>query len=66
MASSLQTGRPYSVLGYLTPEGFEQLSQDAQSDGLDKLYRDAGGGRVHAQEHLTTVATMYREMEMGF
>lgn len=24
------------------------------------------GGRVHAQEHLTTVATMYREMEMGF
>ena len=38
-----KTGRPYSALGYLTPEGFEQLNQDAQSEGLGKLYRDAGG-----------------------
>jgi hypothetical protein len=31
--------------------------------GLGKLYRRTGDG-VRAQEHLTTAATMYREMEM--
>ena len=33
--------------------------------GLGKLYRRTGDG-VKAQEHLTTAATMYREMDMGF
>jgi hypothetical protein len=33
--------------------------------GLGKLYRRAGD-RVKATEHLTTAATMYREMGMGF
>jgi len=33
--------------------------------GLGKLYRGIGDG-VKAQEHLTTAATMYREMDMGF
>ncbi len=33
--------------------------------GLGKLYRRTGNG-VKAQEHLTTAATMYREMDMGF
>jgi hypothetical protein len=33
--------------------------------GLGKLYRRTGD-RAKAQEHLTTAATMYREMGMGF
>jgi tetratricopeptide (TPR) repeat protein len=33
--------------------------------GLGKLYRHIGK-REPAQEHLTTAATMYREMGMGF
>jgi tetratricopeptide (TPR) repeat protein len=33
--------------------------------GLGELYRRAGDG-VNAREHLTTAATMYREMDMGF
>ena len=33
--------------------------------GLGKLYRRTGDG-AKAQEHLTTAATMYREMDMGF
>jgi tetratricopeptide (TPR) repeat protein len=33
--------------------------------GLGKLYHRAGD-RAKAQEHLTTAATMYREMDMGF
>jgi tetratricopeptide (TPR) repeat protein len=33
--------------------------------GLGKLYRRTGDG-VRAQEHLTTAATKYREMDMGF
>ena len=33
--------------------------------GLGKLYRGIGDG-AKAQEHLTTAATMYREMDMGF
>ena len=33
--------------------------------GLGKLSRRTGDG-VKAQEHLTTAATMYREMDMGF
>jgi tetratricopeptide (TPR) repeat protein len=33
--------------------------------GLGGLYRRAGNG-VKAKEHLTTAATMYREMDMGF
>jgi class 3 adenylate cyclase/tetratricopeptide (TPR) repeat protein len=33
--------------------------------GLGKLYHRAGNG-AKAQEHLTTAATMYREMDMGF
>jgi tetratricopeptide (TPR) repeat protein len=33
--------------------------------GLGKLYRRAGDG-AKAQEHLTTAATMYREMDMTF
>jgi len=33
--------------------------------GLGKLYSRAGD-RAKAREHLTTAATMYREMDMGF
>ena len=33
--------------------------------GLGKLYRRTGD-RAKAQEHLTTAATMYREMGMTF
>jgi tetratricopeptide (TPR) repeat protein len=33
--------------------------------GLGELYRRAGDG-VKSKEHLTTAATMYREMDMGF
>ena len=33
--------------------------------GLGELYRRAGDG-VKAREHLTTAATMYREMDMSF
>jgi class 3 adenylate cyclase/tetratricopeptide (TPR) repeat protein len=33
--------------------------------GLGKLYRRTGDG-VKGQEHLTTAATLYREMDMGF
>jgi hypothetical protein len=33
--------------------------------GLGQLYRRAGD-QVKAKEHLTTAATMYREMDMGF
>ena len=33
--------------------------------GLGKLYRRTGD-RAKAEEHLTTAATMYREMDMGF
>ena len=33
--------------------------------GLGKLYRRTGD-RAKAQEHLTTAATMYREMGMSF
>ena len=33
--------------------------------GLGKLYRRTGK-REQAQEHLTTAATMYREMDMRF
>jgi class 3 adenylate cyclase/tetratricopeptide (TPR) repeat protein len=33
--------------------------------GLGKLYRRSGD-RLKAKEHLTTAATMYREMDMGF
>jgi hypothetical protein len=33
--------------------------------GLGKLYRRTGK-REHAQEHLTTATTMYREMDMRF
>ena len=33
--------------------------------GLGKLYRRTGK-REEAQEHLTTAATMYREMDMRF
>jgi len=33
--------------------------------GLSKLYRRTGHG-VKAKEHLTTAATMYREMDMSF
>ena len=33
--------------------------------GLGKLYRHTGD-RAKAAEHLTTAATMYREMDMGF
>jgi hypothetical protein len=33
--------------------------------GLGTLYGRTGDG-VGAQEHLTTAATMYREMDMGF
>ncbi len=33
--------------------------------GLGKLYRRTGK-REQAQEHLTTVTTMYREMDMRF
>jgi hypothetical protein len=33
--------------------------------GLGKLYRRTSD-RVKAQEHLTTAATMYREMGMSF
>jgi hypothetical protein len=33
--------------------------------GLGKLYRRTGDG-AKAQEHLTTAATMYREMGMDF
>ena len=33
--------------------------------GLGKLYRRTGDG-ARAQEHLTTAATMYREMDMNF
>ena len=33
--------------------------------GLGKLYGRTGD-RARAQEHLTTAATMYREMEMRF
>jgi hypothetical protein len=33
--------------------------------GLGKLYRQTGD-HVKAQEHLTTAATMYREMAMSF
>jgi len=33
--------------------------------GLGKLYRRTADG-VKAQEHLTTAATLYREMDMGF
>ena len=33
--------------------------------GLGKLYRGIGDG-VKSQEHLTTAARMYREMDMGF
>jgi class 3 adenylate cyclase/tetratricopeptide (TPR) repeat protein len=33
--------------------------------GLGKLYRRSGDG-MKAQAHLTTAATMYREMDMGF
>ena len=33
--------------------------------GLGKLYRRTGD-QTKAQEHLTTTATMYREMDMGF
>ena len=33
--------------------------------GLGKLDRRTGK-RQQAQEHLTTAATMYREMDMGF
>ena len=33
--------------------------------GLGKLYRRAADG-IEAQEHLTTAATPYREMDMSF
>jgi len=33
--------------------------------GLGKLYRRTGD-QTKAQEHPTTAATMYREMDMGF
>ena len=33
--------------------------------GLGKLYRRTGD-RAKAKEHLTTAATMYREMDMSF
>jgi hypothetical protein len=33
--------------------------------GLGEFYRRAGDG-VKSKEHLTTAATMYREMDMGF
>ncbi len=33
--------------------------------GLGKLYHRTGD-RPKAQDHLTTAATMYREMDMGF
>ena len=33
--------------------------------GLGRLYRRTGDG-AKAREHLTTAATMYREMNMGF
>jgi hypothetical protein len=33
--------------------------------GLGKLYRRTGKGQ-EAQEHLTTAATMFREMDMRF
>jgi hypothetical protein len=33
--------------------------------GLGQLYHRTGDG-AKAQEHLTTAATMYREMDMGF
>ena len=33
--------------------------------GLGTLYRQIGD-RPQAEEHLTTAATMYREMDMGF
>ena len=33
--------------------------------GLGKLYRRTGD-RAKAEEHLTTAATMYREMDMSF
>jgi hypothetical protein len=33
--------------------------------GLGKLYRRTGK-REHAQQHLTTATTMYREMDMRF
>ena len=61
-----KTGRPYSALGYLTPEGFEQLSQDAQSEGLGKLYRDAGGAEYTPRSTLQRWPRCTREMEMGF
>jgi hypothetical protein len=33
--------------------------------GLGTLYRRTGN-RAKAEEHLTTAATMYREMDMGY
>ena len=33
--------------------------------GLGTLYRRTGQ-REHAQQHITTAATMYREMDMDF
>ncbi len=52
------------ALGLAEPRGMRPLVAHSHL-GLGKLYRRTGDA-PKAQEHLTTAATMYREMGMGF
>ena len=52
------------ALALAEPRGMRPLVAHCHL-GLGKLYRRTGK-REQAQEHLTTAATMYREMDMQF
>jgi tetratricopeptide (TPR) repeat protein len=52
------------ALALAEPRGMRPLVAHCHL-GLGKLYRRSGN-REHAQEHLATAATMYREMDMRF
>jgi hypothetical protein len=66
LASSADEGEGYyrEALALATDLGMRPLVAHCHL-GLGKLYRRTGDG-AQAQEHLTTAATMYREMDMGF
>jgi tetratricopeptide (TPR) repeat protein len=52
------------ALALAEPRGMRPLVAHCHL-GLGKLHRRTGNG-ANAKEHLTTAATMYREMDMGF